>query len=139
MSAAHVVLAVDDSLYDLELLGEALRHCSVPGVEMARAASAEQMREYFAAVAGKGPSLVLLDLQMPREDGFSALTWLRGQDAPWHRVPVIMMTTSHDYVEIRRAYDLGANSFLVKPTGFEELRAGIDDVARYWLARNRYA
>lgn len=139
LDAPHRVLAVDDNLYELELLAEAFRHGAVRGVQLERLNSVAQMRESLARGACPGPKLVLLDLQMPGEDGFAGLQWLRAQHADWRRVPVIMMTSGHNYADIRRAYDLGANSFLVKPTGFEELRREVDDLARYWLSRNRYA
>ncbi len=87
--------------------------------------------------ANPPPALVLLDLQMPVKDGFELLSWIRARREDWHRVPVVMLTTSHDYVEIRRAYDLGANSFLVKPTGFEELSDLLAATCEYWLGRNR--
>lgn len=66
------------------------------------------------------PKLILLDLKMPRVSGFDVLTWLQSQDSLKH-VPVIVLTSSNHDADVKRAYDLGAKSYLVKPVGFEAL------------------
>jgi CheY-like chemotaxis protein len=140
-----VVLVVDDSEQDVTLIRAAFQSAS-KAVELRSASSAEGARAYLTGgppfadrVAYPAPDLVLLDIQMPIEDGLQVLRWIRAQEEPWRRVPVVMLTTSHDYNEIRKAYDLGANSFLVKPTGFHELNKLILHVYNYWLMSNRIA
>src|SRR5215471_2423014 len=66
------------------------------------------------------PQLMLLDLKMPRVNGFDVLTWLRN-DEHFKRLPVIVLTSSNHENDIKRAYDMGANSYLVKPVGFDAL------------------
>jgi CheY-like chemotaxis protein len=66
------------------------------------------------------PQLILLDLKMPRVSGFDVLTWLQSQDA-LKGVPVIVLTSSNHDADVKRAYSLGAKSYLVKPVGFEAL------------------
>ena len=66
------------------------------------------------------PKLILLDLKMPRVSGFDVLTWLRS-DESLKCVPVVVLTSSNHDADVKRAYDLGAKSYLVKPVGFEAL------------------
>lgn len=66
------------------------------------------------------PKLILLDLKMPRLSGFDVLAWLRSDEA-FRGVPVVVLTSSNHDADVKRAYDLGAKSYLVKPVGFEAL------------------
>ena len=66
------------------------------------------------------PKLILLDLKMPRLSGFDVLAWLRS-DEQLRVVPVVVLTSSNHDADVKRAYDLGAKSYLVKPVGFEAL------------------
>src|SRR5215469_1200160 len=66
------------------------------------------------------PHLILLDLKMPRVSGFDVLSWLRSENALCG-VPVVVLTSSNHDADVKRAYDLGAKSYLVKPVGFEAL------------------
>src|ERR1700743_224533 len=66
------------------------------------------------------PKLILLDLKMPRVSGFDVLTWLQSQEA-LKGVPVIVLTSSNHDADVKRAYSLGAKSYLVKTVGFEAL------------------
>src|SRR4051812_25256186 len=63
------------------------------------------------------PQLVLLDLKMPRVNGFDVLTWLRAREE-YKKLPVVVLTSSNHESDVKRAYNLGANSYLVKPVGF---------------------
>jgi CheY-like chemotaxis protein len=81
------------------------------------------------------PILVLLDLKLPRVSGFEVLAWLRA--APdIRRLPVVVLTSSEQSPDINRAYDQGANSYLVKPVGFERLLALVKTVGLYWVVTN---
>jgi CheY-like chemotaxis protein len=66
------------------------------------------------------PKLILLDLKMPRVSGFDVLAWLRSEDS-LKGLPVVVLTSSNHDADVKRAYDLGAKSYLVKPVGFEAL------------------
>lgn len=133
-AAGRTILVVDDSPQDLLLITKALEKGGCKGlIETALSADAAIAR----IQEGEPPALVFLDLQMPVKDGFALLRWLRARPEDWHRVPVVVFTTSQDELDIRRAYDVGANSFLVKPTGFEELRDTLASACAYWLTHNR--
>jgi CheY-like chemotaxis protein len=80
------------------------------------------------------PHILLLDLSMPRLNGFEVLTWIRGRQE-WMCLPIIVLTTSFYGPEIKRAYDLGANSFITKPAEFSQLMASLKEVGEHWLRR----
>jgi CheY-like chemotaxis protein len=82
------------------------------------------------------PQLILLDLKMPRLSGFDVLTWLRNE-RPFEKTPVIVLTSSNHETDIKRAYDLGANSYLVKPVGFEALVEVARTIQTYWATLNQ--
>lgn len=82
------------------------------------------------------PDLVLLDLKMPRKSGLEVLSWIREQ-VSLKRLPVVVFTSSKHDQDINQAYDLGANSYLVKPVGFEALLDTVKQVQHYWGALNQ--
>jgi CheY-like chemotaxis protein len=83
------------------------------------------------------PSLVLLDLKLPRRSGLEVLEWMHQQPG-LKRVPVIVLTSSSEHQDIRVAYDLGACGYLVKPSSFAKLIEVMESVRSYWIARNVY-
>ena len=82
------------------------------------------------------PCMVLLDLNLPRQHGLEVLQWIRGH-APDPAVPVVVLTSSTSDRDVREAYRLGANSYLNKPSGLEELVALVRAVDVYWFHHNR--
>ena len=83
-----------------------------------------------------GPSLLLLDLKMPRKNGFEVLEWIRQQ--PGLRALRVVVLTSSDHIpDVNRAYQLGANSFLVKPVDFPHFVEMTDALKGYWIWMNK--
>jgi CheY-like chemotaxis protein len=81
------------------------------------------------------PSLLMLDLKMPGKNGFEVLEWIRGQPAiKW--LIVTVLTASKDHADIWRAYDLGANSYLVKPSTQAALERMSRTINEYWVEMN---
>lgn len=78
------------------------------------------------------PSLILLDLNMPRKNGFETLAAIRKHPTMYY-IPVIVFTTSHSEEDINRCYELGANAFLSKPASFEEMTSNIASLLSFWL------
>jgi len=79
------------------------------------------------------PDVVLLDLKMPRIDGFEFLEWLRAQSPDHYRfLPVVVMSSSALRQDVDRAYALGANSYLVKPVQWKLFQARIRALGIYW-------
>lgn len=87
----------------------------------------------YAHLAGTPlPGLILLDLNMPKKDGREALREIK-QDPALRTIPIVVLTTSSAEEDILRTYDLGTNSFIVKPVTFEKLVEIIRKVTQYWL------
>jgi CheY-like chemotaxis protein len=86
--------------------------------------------------ANPPPAVVLLDLKLPRRSGLEVLEWLRARPAPLGRTPVVVLTSSRESDDVRRAYDLGANSYLVKPIGFDDLFEMLRTAGLYWAVLN---
>ena len=82
------------------------------------------------------PFLLLLDLKMPGTDGFEVLQWVRSE-RDLKRLLVIVLTSSNLQSDVDRAYELGANSYLVKPVEFQEMVNMIQRFEAYWSEINR--
>jgi CheY-like chemotaxis protein len=83
------------------------------------------------------PHILLLDLKMPRVDGFDVLEWLRS-NPPMHRLRAIIFTSSTHHADIDRAYDLGASSYIRKPTALSDMRSIVDCI-KDWLQVNEFS
>jgi CheY-like chemotaxis protein len=81
------------------------------------------------------PVLLLLDLKLPRRSGLEVLEWLKRQPMI-KRLPVVVLTSSKENTDINRAYDLGANSYLVKPVDFDPLLEMVKRLGLYWTLTN---
>ena len=81
------------------------------------------------------PGLLLLDLKMPRVSGLEVLEWIRNKSNYPH-LPVVVLTVSEELRDINRAYQLGANSFLIKPPKVSELRGTLKMIESYWFKMN---
>jgi CheY-like chemotaxis protein len=81
------------------------------------------------------PTMILLDLKLPRRSGHEVLEWLRAQPSIG-RIPVVVLTSSRQSADIDRAYDLGANSYLVKPVQFDGLLEMVKNMNLYWFVMN---
>jgi CheY-like chemotaxis protein len=78
------------------------------------------------------PDLVLLDLNLPRMDGRELLGIIKSHE-DWRRIPVIVLTTSNDDRDIRKAYNLHANCFITKPVQLEDFLAVVQSIQEFWL------
>ena len=78
------------------------------------------------------PVFILLDLNMPKKDGREVLQEIK-QHAVFKKIPVIVFTTTKNDNEIKKCYELGANTYVVKPVSFDALLKVIDDIRNYWI------
>ncbi len=136
------VLIAEDDPGDVFLLQRAFNVSGVPAT-LHFVRDGQEAIDYLggqAAYADRDahplPDLLLLDLKMPRLNGFDVLSWLRQQPG-LRRLLVTVLTSSDHPEDINRAYDLGANSYLVKPHGSQELSDLVLRVQRYWLEINQ--
>ena len=92
----------------------------------------QQLLDYLDRSRQHLPGVILLDLNMPRMNGYEALSELKADQA-LRRIPIIVLTTSNADEDVLRSYDLGVNSFITKPGSFEELTEVARRVIDYWL------
>jgi CheY-like chemotaxis protein len=140
--ASHVnILHVEDDPNDALLF---LHACEKAGVEfdLRSVNDGDQAIAYLRGLDSFSdrrqnplPQLVLLDLKMPRLSGFDVLSWLRS-DGQFSKLPVIILTSSNHEIDVKRAYDLGASSYLVKPVGFDALVEVAKTIQSYWIHLN---
>ena len=130
MDSAFQVFAVDDDPIVLRAIERMLRSHSI-AVEGFTSPEAFLARPPYDGVA-----CLLLDLKMPRLNGFEVLHWLKTQPG-LKRLLVIVFSSSAETGDINRAYDLGANSYLVKPHATEQLLELVNRVEKYWLEANQ--
>jgi len=78
------------------------------------------------------PGFILLDLNMPKKDGREVLKELK-QHPVFKKIPVIVFTTTKNEIEIKRCYELGANSYIVKPISFDALLKVVENIRSYWF------
>ena len=129
------ILLVEDDNADALLIERALRKAKVRH-SLHRVDNGDAAVDYLSEViegVHPVPAMVLLDLKLPRRSGFEVLAWLRGCGAAVRRVPVIVLTSSQHGSDVDQAYDLGANSYLVKPGDPEGLLRVLQQVHSYWL------
>lgn len=81
------------------------------------------------------PSLMLLDLKLPRKSGAEVLEWLR-QQPRLKRLPVVVLTSSREYADVNKVYDLGANAYMVKPVTFDNLVEIVKTLNLHWIVFN---
>jgi CheY-like chemotaxis protein len=91
--------------------------------------------EFSEAKETPRPHVILLDLRLPRVDGIDVLKAIK-EDADLKNIPVVVLTTSEAEKDVAKAYYNHANSYLVKPVGFEDFKKLMDDLGFYWLGWN---
>lgn len=136
------VLLVDDGLAERKLFAMAGKKAGVGYVLQEVGDGADAIRylkgegHYADRAAHPFPALVVLDVNMPGMSGFEVLEWIRG-DSQTRDLPVVMWTSSSCEDDVRRAYSLGANSYLVKPLSLILLVDTVRVIENFWLKLNR--
>ena len=142
MIANRVILLVEDNRDDEDLTVRALTRRGVANRIVVVRSGDEALDWIFRVGAHAGrdpheePSVVLLDLKLPKVDGLEVLRRIRADPAT-RRIPVVALTSSREEPDIRRAYDLGVNSYVVKPVDFGEFAEATGQVGLYWLLLNQ--
>jgi CheY-like chemotaxis protein len=138
MAGKTTILVVEDDPADAYFLQRAfervLANCALHLV-----CDGEEARSYLQGTgkyADRGafplPTIILLDLKMPRMNGFEFLMWLR-TEADMKTIPTVVYSSSDNPNDIKRAYELGANSFLHKRLSMNSVQETMRSFARYWL------
>jgi len=136
------ILLVEDNPDDAELTLRALRKNSA-GDKLFHAEDGARAVEY---IFGQGefsrrdtssmPKVILLDLKLPKLDGLEVLRRIKG-DERTRTIPVVMLTSSNEERDVRESYELGVNSYVVKPVSFDEYISRVAAVGLYWLSYNQ--
>lgn len=127
------ILHVEDDPHCVELVQRALRkltqqldYVSVPDGEAALS---------FLASLTRPPRLLLLDLQLPKTNGLQVLEALRGSDKS-RTLPVVIFTTSQEPRDVAQSYQLGANSYIIKPLEYRDFLSAVQELVNYWFTLN---
>ncbi len=133
-----VILLVEDNPSDEKLTTLAFRKCGIANELVVVRDGADAIEYLFgggAAVMHALPALVLLDLKLPRVDGYEVLRRIRS-DARTKVLPVVVLTSSKEEEDIARSYALGANAYVRKPVDFAEFAAAAKTLGLFWLLLN---
>jgi two-component system, response regulator len=136
------ILLVEDNLNDAELSLYALRKFKIANHIHHARDGAEALDYIFGPQHDTDnppiqlPRLILLDLKLPKVDGQEVLRKLKSNDAT-RTIPVVVLTSSREERDILESYNLGVNSYIVKPIDFEQFTQAVRDVGLYWLLLNQ--
>jgi len=135
------ILLVEDNANDAELTMRALKKGGLAN-RLMWVKNGEQALDFlfrrgeYANRDEASPRLVLLDLKMPGMDGIEVLKAIKANEAT-RRIPIVVMTSSQEEKDISQTYDLGVNSYVVKPVDFNSVTDIVRQAGYYWLAINR--
>jgi CheY-like chemotaxis protein len=135
------ILLVEDNPQDLALAQRALRKANLANrIQVARD-GAEALDflfcegAYAARKIEDAPNLILLDLKLPKVDGLEVLKRIKA-DPRTALIPVVMLTSSQEQSDVLASYQLGVNSYVVKPVNFEGFAEAVQNLGMYWLLLN---
>jgi CheY-like chemotaxis protein len=135
---ASPILLVEDEAMDIDLTLQAFADARIAN-QVVVCRDGEGAIAYIDAHGAQSdarlPAVVLLDLHLPTVDGFEVLAHIRRHPV-WRRIPVVVLTSSRECQDIARAYELGANSYIVKPMSFEAFAKVVAHIKAYWLLIN---
>jgi CheY-like chemotaxis protein len=138
MTSARPILLVEDNPMDLDLTLQAFKEHGVANPIMACRDGDEAlqyMEAHQAPTDSDVPILVLLDLRLPKVDGIEVLRQAR-QHPVWKQIPIVVLTTSRENRDVETAYQLGVNSYIVKPVDFMAFAEVVKTIKVYWLLTN---
>jgi len=141
MARRKTFLLVEDDEYDVLFLQTEFGKANI-NVQLRIVSDGAMARQYLESAGDHGdrekhplPDVILVDLHLPRVDGFEFLEWLRSRSPGQQRyIPVVMISSSEQPEDVLRAYTLGASSYVIKPVNWQECRERIRALGVYWAA-----
>jgi CheY-like chemotaxis protein len=137
MEEPFTVLLVEDDLNDIFLVKRAFKMAQLPTPLQV----VTDGQEAISYVRGEGkyadretyplPHLIVMDIKMPRKDGFEVLEWVKSS-ATLRRIPVVIVSASGNPSDINRSYELGANAYMIKPVNFRAVERLFSSITHYW-------
>ncbi len=136
------ILLVEDNQDDLDMTLRSLRKANLTNRIQTVRDGAEALEFVFCqgAFAGRKfenpPKVILLDLKLPKIDGMEVLKRIKN-DPRTKMIPVVILTSSKEQRDVIESYNLGVNSYIVKPVNFEQFAAAVQELGMYWLLHNQ--
>lgn len=136
------VVLVEDNAEDAELAKIALEESNVVNNIIHLKDGAEALDyifhkgTYASKPVDSKPKIILLDLKMPKVNGLEVLRKIKS-DEETKKIPVIVFTSSDEDPDVKECYNLGVNSYIVKPMDFEQFKKAVNSIGMYWLVLNR--
>jgi two-component system, response regulator len=144
-NAAEVeILLIEDSMNDAEMTIRALKKNNIANKLIHLKDGAEALEFLFGTGQFEGrdinrkPRVILLDLKMPKVGGLEVLSRIKS-DQRTKAIPVVVLTSSKEHPDIEMCYQLGVNSYIVKPVEFESFLKAVSDLGLYWMLLNQPA
>jgi CheY-like chemotaxis protein len=139
MDQNFTVLLVEDDLNDIFLVKRAFKIAQIPtplqvvtdGLEAIAYLKGES--KYADRKSHPLPHLIVMDISMPRKSGFEVLEWVKqNPNRPLRRIPIVIVSSSDNPNDVNRAYELGANAYMVKPVNFRAVEHLFSSITHYW-------
>jgi CheY-like chemotaxis protein len=136
------ILLVEDNQDDLDMALRSLRKANLTNRIQTVRDGAEALEFIFCegTFAGRKfenpPKVILLDLKLPKIDGMEVLKRIKS-DPRTKMIPVVILTSSKEQRDVIESYNLGVNSYIVKPVNFEQFAAAVQELGMYWLLHNQ--
>lgn len=138
-----VILLVEDDPNDVILVKRAMKKAEVKS-KIKVVKDGEQAMDYLGGGAKYEnrkeypiPDMILLDLKLPKKSGLELLEWVDNQPKI-RRIPIVILTSSRENEDVNKAYDLGVNSYLLKPVSFDNLLEMMKITISYWFDYNQH-
>lgn len=133
------ILLVEDNLNDIKLTLHALKENRLTNeIRVARDGAEALQLLHGSGTDSCCPKLILLDLKLPLVDGIEVLREIKS-DERTRSIPVVVLTSSREEPDIQKCYELGVNSYIVKPVDFDQFTQAVRDIGLYWLLLNQRA
>jgi CheY-like chemotaxis protein len=132
------VLLVEDDLNDIFLVKRAFRTARIPNPLQIVTDGEEAMSylrgdgKYADREAHPLPKLMVMDIKMPRRSGFEVLEWVKSSAGLLRRIPIVIVSSSDNPSDINRAYELGANAYMIKPMNYRSVEHLFESITQYW-------
>ncbi len=143
MNTEIEILLAEDNASDAEMTIDALKKNGLANKLLHVKDGAAALDFLFAEGEYEGrnienkPKVILLDLKMPKVNGIEVLQRIRSDERTKY-IPVVMLTSSREDPDIKICYDLGVNSYVVKPVEFDEFQKAITELGLYWMIVNQH-
>ncbi len=136
------ILLVEDNMNDAELTIRALKKNNLAN-QLVHVKDGEEALQFLFSegkyadrIMGEAPKVILLDLKMPKITGIEVLKRIKADDRT-KKIPVVVLTSSNQDPDIQTCYNLGANSYVVKPVEFDSFVKAVSDLGMYWMILNK--